>query len=93
MASNALLFMLVMVLGCAGFLFGVIYLVCLVFGWFGRGVVGLVRPAPHQSIKGSRRSLAGCAACGHNEKRKGAQFCSKCGERLQPIPGVDQHER
>ena len=93
MASNALVFVIVMVLGCAGFLFGVIYLVFNVFGWFSRGVVGLVRQSPSGSADGSPRTFGSCEACGHSEKRMGARFCSHCGTGLEPIPCVDQHDR
>lgn len=93
MASNALVLILVMVLGCAGFLFGVIYVVFRGFGWLGRGVAGLVRHGPHQSVDGPPRMVGSCEACGHGEERPGAHYCSQCGAGLRPIPSVDQYDQ
>ena len=93
MASNALVFILLMVLGCAGFLFGVIYLVFHALGWFGRGVAGLVRQGSDQPADGPQRIVAGCEACGRSEERPGAHYCSQCGAGLRPIPCMDQHDQ
>ena len=93
MASNALVFILLMVLGCAGFLFGVIYLVFHALGWFGRGVAGLVRQESDQPANGPQRIVAGCEACGRTEERPGAHYCSQCGAGLRPIPCMDQYDQ
>ncbi len=93
MQGEALLVVLIVVFGCAAFLFGLVYVVCAVFAAIGRGFWGLVRPlgriGPVGSLRpGGRPLVCPRANCRKAEYRE-ARFCSQCGarlERLQPPP-------
>ena len=98
MSGDALLLVLVMIFGCAAFLFGVIYLVFRALGWMGHGFVGLLRSAPHEATPeplDNPRPLRACprSECGRTEDRQGARYCSQCGAGLRPIPRVNQYDQ
>jgi hypothetical protein len=87
MHGDLLLVVVILVFGCAAFLFGVIYLVCSVIGFVGRGVLGLFKPdrAPPGRRSGVRG--AGALVCPREECRKveyrDAKYCSQCGAPLR----------
>lgn len=86
MHGDALLIVLLLVFGCAAFLFGVIYLFCQFFAWMGRGLLGMFRPhrpaAPVERRKiGSRPRVCPNERCRKVEYRA-ARYCSQCGTPL-----------
>lgn len=86
MHGDLLLVVVILVFGCAAFLFGVIYLVCSVIGFVGRGVFRVLGP---------RRRATGPPEAGHRPKtlvcprahcrkveHRDASYCSQCGAPL-----------
>jgi hypothetical protein len=72
---------LVLVLGCAAFFIGVIYLACGFFAFLGKSVMRLVRP-PRTLIGSPGRRICPRPGCGAVEHRA-ARFCSQCGARFE----------
>jgi len=85
MHSELLLVVLILIIGCASFLFGVIYLVCSALRIVGRGVYRLVVPSGGRGCAARRSSGAPLVCsrpgCRKIEYRK-ARFCSRCGAAL-----------
>lgn len=88
MHGDLLLVVLVLVLGIAAFLFGLVYVVWCVVGAFGRGMWSLVRPRRFAGTRTRREAPAFGRAvycprpnCGKVEHRL-ARYCSQCGEKL-----------
>ncbi len=85
MQVDAVVILLVLVLGCAAFFFGLFYLALRALAWMGRGMWGTVRPT------GKRGTAAGSASrprvcprdrCRRLEYRAEARYCGQCGEPL-----------
>jgi len=70
MHADLLLVLLVIVFGCAAFLFGLVYIVGSLVGAIGRGFWGLLRP--------TRRSTGGCASGTPEAARRRAHVCPSC---------------
>ena len=88
MHADLLLFLLVMVLGCAAFVFGILYLLCRVIGIVGRSLFGAVRPRPADrsradQVRGANAMVCPRADC-RNVEYRDARFCSHCGTRFDP---------
>ena len=86
MTGDVLLLLLVMVLGCAAFVFGILYLFCHLLGVVGRGIFGIFRrrrACGGQTGQGrvSREIVCPRKECRHVDYRN-ARFCSQCGQRL-----------
>ncbi len=86
MHGDVFLILLLLVFGCAAFLFGVIYVICQMFAWLGRGVWGAFRP--HHSacacpppVGSSRPKVCPNERCRKVEHRH-ARYCSQCGSSL-----------
>lgn len=85
MHGEVVVIVLVLVVGCAAFLFGVLYLVSQLFVGIGRGLMSLIRPRSSNQAAGPVRGMAGRMCpnprCRKTEYRK-ARYCSQCGARL-----------
>lgn len=86
MHGDVLLVILILVFGCAAFLFGVIYVICQVLAWIGRGLFGIFMPRRSAGEPGAASGHRGgrvCprAGCGKVEYRD-ARYCSQCGMPL-----------
>ena len=89
-ADAVIVVVLMLVVGCAAFLFGVIYLTGRLIGGAGRCMMRLVRPgrrqtpgrplAPIQTVLVCPREQ-----CGRTENRSDARFCSQCGTQLATL--------
>lgn len=94
MPGDLLLVILIVVLGCTAFFFGVIYVLCQGVAWIWRGVTGVFRRQPNSRATSARRIKRGApltcprSECGKVERRP-ARYCSQCGTRLVPPP-VDE---
>lgn len=87
MHADLALMLLVLVFGCAAFLFGIVYVVYWVLSAVWGGLVTVVTPASEKSS-----GKAGAAPpngqvcpnrdCRHAEWRE-ASYCCRCGERLR----------
>lgn len=85
MHGDLLLIILLLIVGCAAFFFGIIYWMCGLFAWVGRGLFGVVRPgsAVNRGRALPRRRPTACPneRCKKAEHRQG-RFCSQCGTKL-----------
>ncbi|MGB2985385.1 MAG: hypothetical protein WBE26_05830 [Phycisphaerae bacterium] len=86
MQGDVLLFILLLVLGWAACLFGVIYMLCRFVGWIARGAFGVSRKdtvveAGGMCVRGSRQRACPNGQCRKVEYRD-AHYCSQCGTRL-----------
>jgi len=87
MHGDLLLILVVLIFGCAAFLFGVVYIVCSAVGFVGRGLMSIVRPRTGRFICGGASVRLGPPSicprenCRKIEHRR-ASFCSRCGTRL-----------
>ncbi len=86
MHGDVLVVILLLVFGWAAFLFGVIYVLCKLTGWIGRGLRDVFRPSPRgetkrRSVSGPRPLVCPDLQCQKVEHRD-AQYCSQCGARL-----------
>ena len=84
MHGDALLLIFAMIFGCAAFLFGVIYLICRMLGWVGRGFAGIFRPGAaaaerRMTSEGPRGRVCPREECRRVESRLDARYCSRCG--------------
>jgi len=88
MQVDVIVVLLIVVFGCAAFLFGVFYLVCQAVGAVWRGAVGLIRPGGGVSRTAAARPERVCPRpeCRKVEHRQ-ARFCSQCGAALADPPG------
>ena len=88
MHGDLLLVVLILVFGCAAFLFGLVYVVWCVVGAVGRGMWSLVRPGRPVGISACReaRKFVRAVYCPRLNCRKveyrNARFCSQCGAPL-----------
>ena len=86
MHGDVLLFILLLVLGCAAFFFGVIYMLCKLIAGIGRGVFGVFKPRSSIEIRGRPMQASRQRACPNGQCRKveyrDAHYCSQCGTRL-----------
>jgi len=88
MHGDLLLVVLILVFGCAAFLFGLVYVVWCVVGTVGRGMWSLVRPRRHVGNPVCRggRTFGRAVYCPRPNCRKAeyrnARFCSQCGATL-----------
>lgn len=87
MHGDALVVVLVLVFGCAAFFFGLLYMLCRIVAWFGRGVANVFRPASRLARGGStprRSAVRVCPRerCRRVEYRRDARYCSQCGAPL-----------
>ena len=78
--------LLLMILGWAAFLFGILYFFCYVIGVVGRGVFGAFKRRPVNGrrtgpVEGARMLVCPRADCRTVEVRD-ARFCSRCGTPL-----------
>jgi len=78
--------LLLLVIGCAAFLFGIFYAFCRIIGAFFDGVVSLFRPKRLRMpdvcfVMRDEQVLCPRSKCGKLERR-GALYCSQCGVRL-----------
>lgn len=90
MHGDLLLVALVLVLGCAAFFVGVIYLACSFLAFIGRSLLGLARPRGTASGRCAtglgRGRICPCERCRKVEHRA-ARFCSQCGARFSDAGG------
>lgn len=87
MHGDALLLIFAMVFGCAAFLFGIIYLICRMLGWVGRGFAGIFRPGTAVAKRGEASGgqsgrICQREECRNVESRLDARYCSRCGAPL-----------
>lgn len=86
MHADIALVLLVIVFGCAAFLFGLVYIVGGIVMTVGRGIFGMFRPHRLRSGCGVRVSgfsdatASTCPKCHHIDAR-GGRYCSRCGTR------------
>jgi hypothetical protein len=82
MHGDLLLVALVLVLGCAGFFIGVIYLACSFFAFIGRSLLGLGRHGGAAAC-GCGPRLGRMRVCPRERcrkvERRAARYCSQCG--------------
>jgi len=89
MHGDLLLVVLILVFGCAAFLFGLVYMVWCVVGTVGRAMWSLVRPRRHVGTPSCRenRMFGRAVYCPRPNCRKAeyrnARFCSQCGAQLK----------
>lgn len=94
-ADAVIVVVFVLVVGCAAFLFGILYTVARLIGGALRCMMHGVRPR-HRGVKYARPATAArvqvCAneQCRKTESRKGARFCSRCG---MPLGGAPDKQR
>jgi hypothetical protein len=87
MHGDLLLILVVLIFGCAAFLFGVVYIVCSAIGFVGRSLLSIVRPCSRVRVSaGSHLRMGHPLICPRESCRKieyrRASFCSQCGSRL-----------
>ena len=88
MAADAVIVVVFMlVVGCAAFLFGVVYLICRLLGGVGRCMMRIVRPGPGEAAGARASTIQVCPReqCRKSEYRSDARFCSRCGTRLTGV--------
>ena len=87
MYAEPLVLVMVLVFGCAAFLFGVFYLICWFVGGLGKGFVQLLRPrrlpnaADHGPAARGPGRVCSRDLCRNIEYRR-ANYCSQCGMPL-----------
>ncbi len=89
MHGEALLLVLMLLIGCVAFFFGIIYLVWSVLSWLGRGVWHVIHPGRWSRTDGGpvislRRRVCRNPKCRKVEHRK-ARYCSQCGVPLDEL--------
>jgi hypothetical protein len=76
---------LVLVLGCAAFFVGIVYLLCSFLAVLGRGILSMVFPHWRQSPR--RRAGGGIKACPNPKCReletRPARYCGHCGTEMK----------
>jgi len=86
MHGDLLLVVLILVFGCAAFLFGLVYVVGYVLSAVGRGMWGLVRPCrgpgPTERVQRLSRPLRCSRVNCRKVEYRNARFCSQCGAPL-----------
>ena len=81
MTGDALVIILILVLGIAALLFGLLYVIARAFGEVGKGFFAVLR-GPRDG-RGQRPRVRVCSReqCGKTEVREG-RYCSQCGAPL-----------
>ena len=91
MHADAVAVLLILVFGCAAFLFGVLYVIWQGIGAAWRGLTGLGRARGAACGPGVPTAEPGGLVCPRPEcrriERREARFCSQCGARLTETPG------
>lgn len=87
MHADALVIVLVLVFGCAAFLFGVICLIWRAMVWVGRGVLSIGRPSSGRGVRAPARMAPAVRICPRElcrrvEYRREACYCSQCGSPM-----------
>ena len=90
MHGDVALFLLLLVLGCAAFFFGVVYLIGRAIAWVAGGLLSLFGGGRRACCDRARRTgdprsqgrVCPRGDCRRVEYRIGARYCSQCGERL-----------
>ena len=84
MTGDPFVILLLLVVGCAAFFVGVIYLFGRLLGALGKGVVWAFRGRPAAPPPGVSPHVRICSrkSCGKTEVRRG-RFCSQCGAPLR----------
>ena len=81
---------LVVLLGCAALLFGVLYALGRVLGTAGRSILSVFGVRPTRTAEGRTVDLGGGRVCPRSECRKveyrNARYCSQCGADLRGSP-------
>ena len=93
-ADAVIVVVFMLVVGCAAFLFGILYLIGRLISGVGRCMMRAVRPGRRQNAgtpvaRRSRIQVCPREQCQKVENRRDARFCSQCGTRLTGIP-VDE---
>jgi hypothetical protein len=93
MHGDVLLFILLLMFGCAAFFFGVICFLCKLVAWIGRSLFGAFRPRRPlecgcSPADGRRKLVCPNERCRKLEFRD-ARYCSQCGTRLPSAPKGD----
>ena len=93
MPGDPVVVVFILIVGCAAFLFGVLYLFGRVLGAIGRSFASIFRgrsaTAPAGEPRGKRGLICSREQCRKIEYRNG-RFCSQCGATLtKPTPGYD----
>lgn len=98
MHADLVLVLLVIVFGCAAFLFGLVYIVGSMVGAVGRGFWSFLRPTSRwgggcgMRLPGIGRSTGrACPNCRHVDSRA-VCFCSRCGSKVD-ASGVPRGQR
>ncbi len=81
MSGDALVVILILVLGCAALVFGVLYVIARAFGEVGKGFFAVLR-----GPRGDRRPRPRVRVCSRERCRKtevrDGRYCSQCGAPL-----------
>lgn len=88
MAADAVIVVVFMlVVGCAAFFFGILYLLGLLIGGVWRCMMRIVRPGPGEAAGTRASTMQVCPGeqCRKSEYRSDARFCSRCGTRLTGV--------
>jgi hypothetical protein len=88
--GDVVVIVLLLVCGCAAFLFGAIYLVCQLFIGLGRGLMSVVTPGKQRGASTVAARPGRALACPNSHcrkiERRPAQYCSQCGTSLSDSP-------
>ncbi len=96
MPADAVIVVVFMLLvGCAAFLFGILYLLARLIGGVGRCMMRMVGLGRRQNPNGpvpptSRIQVCPREHCGEKEYRTEARFCSQCGTPLTGVPAGEK---
>jgi hypothetical protein len=86
MHGDFLIVLLLMVVGCAALLFGIVYMFCQFFARIGRGLLGVIAPGRVAGADGWGGRCGRPRVCPNDRCRKvehrPASYCSQCGTRL-----------
>ena len=89
MSGDPFVIVLILVLGCAAFIFGIIYLIGRLFGAAGRGLMWVFRGGRGRPSAGTPRGpkmlICSREQCRKVELREG-RFCGQCGAPLVEPP-------
>lgn len=87
MHGDVLVIVLLLVVGCAAFFFGVIYVVCQLFVWLGRSVWAVFRPHHGGNGRAHSHPMTRPRVCPNERCRKVeyrmARYCGQCGTPLK----------
>lgn len=84
MSAEPFVVILVMVFGCAAFIFGIMFMAVRVLAWFGQGLGGLIRPGKRVHSRAASAQQRECRRerCRRVEHRPDAKYCCQCGGPL-----------